>query len=338
MTYPIFLSVVYVVKDQADELETILRNAVLYLSDLVEDFEVIVVDNSSTDDSVFKLSLLTKGDGLPNLQVYALTKSVDQDTAAWVGIENSLGDFAAVINPDEDDINQLPELLKRATSGADVVFGKNIVKSKQSVCYKFGEKFFSVLFRSFNGINLTKEISQFRVLSKKVINFVLQHPQPAITYRHLPITGGFKRSTYQYKYVPKNRKKKRLSDSFDKGIRILVSTTRVPMRLVTALTLFGAVSNVIYSIYVLFVSLTKTNVEPGWVSLSLQQSGMFFLISLVLLVLGEYILQMASLSNEGPAYNIAEEYTSTVITRREKLNIDEPKVIESIENSNNVKN
>ena len=62
---------------------------------------------------------------------------------------------------------------------------------------------------------------------------------------------------------------------------------------------------------------------PGWVTTSLQQSGMFFLISLVLLVLGEYILQMASLSNQCPAYVVGQEFTSARMTHREKLNLED---------------
>ena len=50
---------------------------------------------------------------------------------------------------------------------------------------------------------------------------------------------------------------------------------------------------------------------------------MFFLISLVLLVLAEYILNMASLSNEGPLYHVGQEFTSARMTRREKLNVEE---------------
>ncbi len=71
------------------------------------------------------------------------------------------------------------------------------------------------------------------------------------------------------------------------------------MRMVTSLSLFGAVANVLYSIYVVGISLFKVDVEPGWVSLSLQQSGMFFLISLVLLVLGEYILIWLACQTKG---------------------------------------
>ena len=116
---------------------------------------------------------------------------------------------------------------------------------------------------------------------------------------------------------------KHLGSSLDRGMQLLVSTTRAPMRLVTSLSLFGAVANILYSIYVVAVGLFKADVAPGWISLSLQQSGMFFLISLVLLVLGEYILNMASLSNEGPRYHVGQEFTSARMTRREKLNVEE---------------
>ncbi len=95
------------------------------------------------------------------------------------------------------------------------------------------------------------------------------------------------------------------------------------MRLVTWISLIGAITNLFYSFYVGLTLLLKEDVAPGWASLSLQQSGMFFLLSLALLVLGEYILQMASLSNKGPEYFIDKEYTSTNISRRIKMNIHE---------------
>jgi hypothetical protein len=179
------------------------------------------------------------------------------------------------------------------------------------------------LYKWSNGVHLAKDAPQYRLLSKRVINFMLQHPMPAMTYRYLPATGGFARANLSYSAPPKAPQAKRLSHSIDRGIRLLVSTTKAPMRLVTALSLFGAVSNLIYSIYVIAIGLLKSNVAPGWVTLSLQQSGMFFLISLVLLVLGEYILQMARLSNEGPLYHVAQEFTSSVMTRRQKLNIED---------------
>lgn len=321
--FPVFLSIVFVVRNQSAHIEKILSNAASCIASLVSDYEIIIVDNTSDDDSISVLKTLTAENGLPNLQIYALTKEVDADTASWVGLENALGDFVAVIDPLADDIEFLPEMLDKAVSGADVVFANNKQKPPQSLAYRVFYVVFNGLYKRFNGIHLAKEAPQYRVLSKRVVNFILQHPQPAMTYRHLPATGGFARVNLNYSAAPKLTHTKRLGESIDRGMRLLVSTTRAPMRLVTSLSLFGAVANLVYSVYVVAVGFLKTDVAPGWISLSLQQSGMFFLISLVLLVLGEYILHMVSLSNEGPLYHVGQEFTSARMTRREKLNIEE---------------
>ncbi|MFL1500446.1 glycosyltransferase [Pseudomonas sp. O64] len=321
--FPCFLSVVFVVRNQSKNIEKYLTDATAIISTLVSDYELIIVDNASDDESIAVLKQLTAESGLANLQVYALTKEVDTDTASWVGLENALGDFVAVINPLLDDINFIPQLLEKAANGADVVFANNELKPSQSLAYRGANAAFHGLYNRLNGVNLAKEAPQYRMLSKRVINFILQHPQPAMTYRHLPATGGFARAYLTYSAAPKSSPPKRLGESIDRGMRLLVSTTRAPMRLVTYLSLFGALANVVYSIYVLAVAALKPDVAPGWVSFSLQQSGMFFLISLVLLVLGEYILNMASLSNEGPLYHVGQEFTSARMTRLEKLNIEE---------------
>lgn len=321
--FPVFLSVVHVVRNQGLQLESIIQRATEKISSLVADYELIIVDNASDDESVNVLKNLTGQSGYPNLQVYALTKEVDGDTASWVGLENALGDFVCVIDPLLDDISFLPEMLDKAVMGADVVFANNQQKSRQSFAYQAAYVAFDFLYKSFNGIHLAKEAPQYRLLSKRVVNFILQHPQPAVTYRHLPATGGFARINMEYSAKPLARNTKKLGESIDRGMRLLVSTTQAPMRLVTSLSLFGAAANLIYSVYVVAIGIFKTDVAPGWVSMSLQQSGMFFLISLVLLVLGEYILHIESLSNEGPLYHVGQEFTSARMTRREKLNIED---------------
>ncbi len=321
---PAFLSVVLVVRNQSGLIERLLREATDAISPHVSDYELIVVDNASEDATVSLLGGLTAEEGLPNLQVYALTKEVDPDTACWVGLENALGDFIAVADPLTDDIALIPTMVRRAAEGADVVFAVNQAAPRRSVAYRVCYALFNSLYKRFGGLDLARDAPQFRVLSKRVVTFILQHPHPARAYRYLPATAGFARAKLEYSTVPRGTPARPIWDSVDRGMRMLVSTTRVPMRLVTALSLFGAVSNLVYSLYVIAVALLKSDVAPGWVTLSLQQSGMFLLISLVLLVLGEYILQMASHSNEGPPYHVAQEFTSARLTRRERLNVQEP--------------
>lgn len=319
--FPVFLSVVYVLRNQGQQLENLIQEASIQLESIVTDYELIIVDNASDDDSVTVLERLASPSGYPNLQIYALTKEVDSDTASWVGLENALGDFIAIIDPLADDINFLPNMLDRAVSGIDVVFANNRQKPRRGYAYCIADAVFNFLYKSFNGIHLAKEAPQYRLLSKRVVNFILQHPKPAVTYRHLPVSGGFARANMGYSSTPISKNSKRLGESIHRGIRLLLSTTQAPMRLVTFLSLFGAAANLLYSAYVVIIGTFKPDIAPGWVSMSLQQSGMFFLISLVLLILGEYILNMTSLSNEGPEYHVAQEFTSARISRREKLNI-----------------
>ncbi len=323
VSFPIFLSVVFVLRNRAGSLPALLAEATGVVSALASDYELIVVDNASEDDSVQVLKRLAGEGGLPNLQVYALTKAVDADTACWAGLENALGDFVAVVDPSTDDIRFLAEMLDQAAGGADVVFARNGQKPVQRLAYRVAFSAFNALYRWFGGIHLSREAPNYRVLSRRVVNFLLQHPQPATSYRHLPATAGFARTTLDYSSPPKVVERKAVRESIDHGMRLLVSSTRAPMRLVTTLSLFGAVANLVYAVYVVLVGLFKADVAPGWMSLSLQQSGMFFLISLVLLVLGEYILQMARMTNEGPLYHVGQEFTSARMTRREKLNVED---------------
>lgn len=321
--FPIFLSLVSVVRNEKARIGALAEELTARLPDLVSDYEVIIIDNASDDGTLEALRGLTGPSGLANLQVYGLTKEVDPDTAYSVGLENALGDFIAFVDPLADDVAFLPAMLERAIAGSDVVFAANSDRPRQSAAYRLSSRAFNALYTWLNGVDLDRDAPQFRVLSRRVANFILQHPVPSITYRHLPASGGFARANLSYSSPRPFVRHKRFLDSLDRGMRLLVSTTHAPMRLVTSLCLFGAVSNLVYSGYVIAVALVKEDVAPGWTTLSLQQSGMFLLISLVLLVLGEYMLQMARLTTEGPRYHVGQEFTSVVMTRRSKLNVEE---------------
>jgi glycosyltransferase involved in cell wall biosynthesis len=321
--FPIFLSLIIVVRNQSVDIKKILQDVTSSIGPLVSNYEIIIIDNASEDNSVATLRMLTDKNGFPNLQVFALTKEVDLDTATWIGLENSLGDFIVVFNPLVENIEFLSEMLEKSSGGFDIVFAFNQYRPVSTFTYRFCSIVFNQVYKYFSGINLHKDTSQYRLLSRRVVNFILQHPQPAITYRHLPATSGFLKIKLNYTAEKQPMlSNARLGESIDRGMRLLVSTTRAPMRLVTSLSLFGAVANLLYSCYVIAVAFLKVDVAPGWISISLQQSGMFFLISLVLLVLGEYILNMVNLQNEGPPYHVGQEFTSARMTRHEKLNID----------------
>ncbi len=150
----------------------------------------------------------------------------------------------------------------------------------------------------------------------------MQQPRPDLRFRALPSLSGFTRRTLTYQLEgapPANRSF--LARARD-AITLTVSNSTAPLRIVSAVALTGALLNLFYSVYVVVVAFTKSNVQPGWTTLSLQQSGMFFLISIVMFLLTEYLAYMIRWAQSGPAYFLASEATSAVLTRRQKLNVE----------------
>ena len=159
-------------------------------------------------------------------------------------------------------------------------------------------------------------------INRRVVNYLLRFPDPQIKFRNLPSTTGFSRTLMSIPDRQRSFRGNNIRDSFSRGIQLVTSSSEHPMRLATTLSAFGAFASLIYSTYVLLIWAFNDNVAPGWVSLSMQQSGMFFLISLVLLVLSEYVLEISRKVNSGPRYYIADELTSARLTRKERLNVE----------------
>lgn len=316
-----FLSVVVVVRDADAHLTQDLTVLVATLQPLVADYEIVVVDNASRDDTVGRLRALTQEDGLPNLQVLALTSPVDADTAVWVGLDNAIGDFVAVYDPAHDAADALAAMLEHARAGAEVVFAINDARPTDGALYRLFGGAFALLYALFHGVRFVSDAPGFRLVSRSVVNLVLTHPTPAFTWRHLAQLAGFSHAHVRTRSAPRRASSRSLGGSIDRGLRLLVSTTRAPLRSVTWLSTVAASLNVLYSGYVIAVYILKDDVAPGWTTLSLQTSGMFFLLSLILLVLGEYVLQLTSALRTGPTWHVAREFTSASILRRRQLNV-----------------
>src|SRR4051794_40047194 len=224
---PIFLSVIVVVRNLSGRLAEIVDAFTEAIAGAVADYELIIVDNGSRDDSLAVLRRLTGPGGLPNVEVFALTKEVDVDSAISAGLENALGDFVAVVDPLFDDVTFLPEMLERGLGGIDVVFAENTRKPHQTVAYRLCYGLFNAINERVNGIDLWGAAPHFGVLSRRVVNYILQHPHPSIAYRHLPATGGFARATLRYSGSSEGCRH-RLVESIHQGTRLLFSTTRPP--------------------------------------------------------------------------------------------------------------
>lgn len=320
---PVLLSVVFVAQNAAERIAGIIRRAGDIASRIAIDYEIVVVDNGSTDTTSAILRDLTSEGGEANLQIYTLAGSVDDLIARWVGVENSLGDIVVCIDPHHGDLEHLELLTKEAANGNDIVFTmRTFPRGRRSLPKRLLYRSFGAVTKLSTGLDLDSYSTSLIAISRSVVNYLLQFPDPHTKFRNLPSTTGFSRTSLR---IPLQRSRSRdinLRESLSRGIQLVTSSSETPMRLATMLSAFGAFGSLAYSVYVVLIWVFKEDIAPGWVSLSMQQSGMFFLISLVLLVLSEYVLEISRKANSGPAYYIANEFTSARLIRKERLNVE----------------
>ena len=161
--------------------------------------------------------------------------------------------------------------------------------------------------------------SDYITVSRRVINHILKYKNPELVFRNIYAIRGLKTT---YIEIPENKLDSlNLRKSIIRGIKIIVNSTNIPLRFATMMSSLGALFSFIYSIYVLLMFFLNNNIAPGWASLSLQTSIMFFCISMVLLIMSEYILNTMSLINKRNNYFIVDEFTSTKIERKDRLNV-----------------
>lgn len=319
-----FISVVTVTQNNSEVIYQSLLDLRDYLIKSGHEWELLVIDNASRDDTLAQLRGIVESEELSNTQILALATEVDGNDATWLGFESSIGDFVVSVNPLQERFEYLDEVISLGVSGSDIVFALNRESSSLTRKYKLARRLFLSVYKNLTGFELSESSPDSRLLSRKLINFLLQHAKPSQTFRHLPAFAGFlkREISFRSKMRVLERRKSVFSE-LSYGIQLLVSNTKGPLRIATSLSLFGAFANILYSGYVVYVGTTQVGVAPGWVSLSLQQAGMFFLISMALFVFGEYLLHVADIGNSGRRLFVASEISSKYFGRQSKLNIDE---------------
>ena len=104
-------------------------------------------------------------------------------------------------------------------------------------------------------------------------------------------------------------------------IDVLVNYSHRLIRMATILSLSTAIINLFYIVYIFGIYLFKDDVAQGWTSSNLYNSTIYFVLFLVLAVLGEYIRMIIQNQKNAPMYEIVDEKSSVALFS-DKLNID----------------
>jgi len=285
------------------------------------ELELVVVANGLLPTAVDGLRALSAS--LSNLQVYVLQAPVSSQLALFAGLEHALGDWVAIARPESDPPDVIADLFHGAIrDGTDLVIAVDRDPPMDRMpTVRILSWIFHRLFRAFHGFDLSQAAPSARLFSRTVVNAILQHDYPLVALDVLPATGG-----YRCTIVPYHRKQistpDALLDLARERWRTLIGINAVPLRAANGLCALGALAAMLYSLYAALTYLFKENVVPGWTTLSLLMSGMFFLMSLVLWFLSEYMILLLDAGARRARYGIAEEFASNIQTRRQRLNVE----------------
>ena len=318
-----FVSAIVTMRNAESWAEPVLRQLCLQLENTTSDFEIVVVDNASSDSTVVLLEELCTT--LPNIQVFSLGVVAPDNVATMAGLEQCLGDFVLLLTPTEDELTFIPELIKQATLGFDVVLGQAIeTKSPKRCLHGFLLGIFALFYQCVTRHDIAVNAPMYRLMSRRVLNYILQHEAAFVLYRTLPLIAGFKTATFEFARSTSNvvyRKQKPLHKAVSEGIALFTASSVIPIRFVSLLCLVSSSLSVLYSFYVIAVFFFNHSVAPGWTTLSLQISGLFFLMFVALAVLSEYIIQISNLAARRPLYHVGREFRSRRVNRRSQLNV-----------------
>ena len=116
------LSVIVPVKNEAENLPPLIDRLLPVLHGLGRNFEVIIVNDGSTDGSLRVLRELAASHS--ELRVIDLARNYGQTAAMMAGIDHARGDILVPIDADlQNDPADIPKLLAKLDEGYDVVSG-----------------------------------------------------------------------------------------------------------------------------------------------------------------------------------------------------------------------
>lgn len=307
-----FVSVVAPIRNDAAIVGGFIADTLAVLREHYLNYELVLVDDSSTDDTVAEVGACLRQ--FECIRLVRLSRSFGLDIAISAGLDSVIGDVVVVMLPHTDPTDLIPDIVTRTRRGAGIVFGVYAPRTGERVWVRIGSAVFYWYCRRVLRLNLPKNAAIFRGLSREAVNALIQIRDRC---RYLPILSaqvGYDTESFVYEPVHRGGplKLRPMADSASLAIDIMTTTSSHPLRFVTWLGTFAGLVNGVYTVYIIAVYLFKDRVAEGWTTLSLQNAAMFFFVFLILTVLSEYVGHILTQSENRPLYYALEERNSVV--------------------------
>lgn len=299
-------SIVVPVYNSENTLEELCARVEETFNKMNSTFEIILVNDMSTDGSWWKIKLLKEkyGDKLLGIN---LRKNFGQHKALLCGFQFAKGKYMVTI---DDDLQFFPEdislLIDRAKStSADLVYGTYADERQHSPVRKWGSNFVGYMFEKFG--NTTGQGSSFKVVHHSVIDKIKDYNHSFTFVDEILSWHTTKIEWVPVRHAP--RKEGNSGYSVPKltllSLNLILSYTTIPLRF---MTWFGLISFIISLILVgVFIYQKVVYGSPlGFTALivSIFMSSGLILFSLG--IIGEYLNRLFALQHRKPPYQIQE--------------------------------
>lgn len=162
------VSPIYKGEKMLDELVSRIERSV---ETFTEDYEIILVNDCSPDDSWTKMKEICAHD--KRVKGINLSRNFGQHYAITAGLAESTGEWVVVMDCDlQDRPEEIPNLYKKAHEGYDTVFAE-LIERDDRFTKKFTSRAFSYVFAFFTDSPVDRKTNNFGIYSRKVIDAVL---------------------------------------------------------------------------------------------------------------------------------------------------------------------
>jgi glycosyltransferase involved in cell wall biosynthesis len=316
----VFVSVVCAVQNAQDCLDERLRRLCEQLHGSFQYYEILLIDNASTDGTGEIVRQILQEE--KNIQYCVLSSPKSESVALSAGLDRAIGDFIILMDPRIDPPELIPEMLALAAAGSEIVYGLPRERVRGRGLYDRLARLFLQLISRFNDVDVPKATSTYRLFSRSVLNFILESSDHHRILAIAPALSGYRFASIEYGRLPLSSDPRRVGRrALYRALDLTFSTSVRPLRLIALMSVGISLLTAVYAVYVVLTRLFMEDVAPGWATLSLQVSGLFFLLSIVLAVMCEYLMQVLETTNRRPVYNIAREIQSSAMDYRQDLNV-----------------
>ncbi len=279
-------------RNEAQNLDQLLPLLSVALTNCSPAWEVIVVDDGSTDATP---STLSKWARIPGFRVIQLSRNFGKEAALTAGLQASAGDVVVMMDADlQHPPDLIPAFIRRWQEGHDVVYASRMSRGDESWFKRHGARWFYALINANGRFEVPADAGDFRLMDRQVVDALLSLPERNRFMKGLYAWVGF--SSVGVPYVPDARAH---GLSHFNPLRLiglsldgLTAFTTWPLRVVSAVGFALALLSFIYGGYLTASYLLYGHGVSGWTTIVV---GMMLFSGIQLLslgVVGEYIARI----------------------------------------------